>query len=175
MEKLLPIIVGAIIGIVPSIINRLFDVRSENRKWIRGQEAERQKRFQSQLASAGKKLLELQHAINWYVWMAYGTPKRLTLEAMEKYDAEVRQLFPEILSELVEIAVINEDAFNELDAVYQELVTMDAQFANIVSSSTRDGEIQVEPSEELETLFQRVVDSKEEVFERVRKSLQYNK
>ncbi len=175
MEKILPIIVGAIIGIVPSIINRLFDVRSENRKWLRAQEAERRKRFQSQLASAGKKLLELQHAINWYVYIAYGTPQEMTLEVMEKYNLAVRTLFPEILSELVEIAVISEDAFNELDAIYHQLVSMDATFASIISSSTREGQIKVASSEELKSLFEKVVDSKEEVFEQVRKALQYNK
>ncbi len=61
---------------------------------------------------------------------------KLNMESVEEYDNELRSLFPEILSELVEIAVISEEAHHELDFVYQKLVSIDAK-------STSNNEINI--------------------------------
>ncbi|MEL6674459.1 MAG: hypothetical protein AAFR61_19780 [Bacteroidota bacterium] len=170
---LIPLIVGALIGIVPSLINKYFDTRNEQKRWEREQLVAKREKFQTQLSQTGRKLFTMQHTINWYVWLAHTNPAKIDTERLEKYDEEVHPLFPEVLGELVEIAVISPPAYEVLNNAFQELMDLDAIFAKRMTHHLENRKLSLENAADINELLDRVISAKDLVINKVKEAMNH--
>lgn len=151
------VVIGALIGIIPTMISKYLDDKREEKKWNREKKYSQEQKFKTQLGLTGKKLLKIQHAVNWISWIAAKSPEKITYEQIEEYDSEVRQLFPEVLAELVEISIINNEAYEKLNIEFEKIVKIDSSFARIINQNSDQKEINLAGSEEIEGLLDQII------------------
>ncbi len=156
-EKTIAVIVGALIGIIPTMISKYVDSRREEKKWLREKEFSSVEKFKTQLGITGKKLLKIQHSVNWICWIAAKSPEKITVEQIENYDSEVRQLFPEVLAELVGISIVDNYAYEKLNLEFDKIVKIDSTFSKIINENTQQNQISIEDGTKLEALFDQIV------------------
>ena len=156
-DKTIGVIIGALIGIIPTLISKFIDERREEKKWIREKKYSQEQKFKSQLGLTGKKLLKIQHAVNWICWIAAKSPEKVAIEQIENYDSEVRQLFPEVMAELVEISIINNAAYEKLNIEFERIVKIDSSFSKMINQNTHQNKIKIDETEKFEGLLNEII------------------
>ena len=167
-DKTIGVIIGALIGIIPTLISKFADERKEEKKWIREKKYSQEQKFKSQLGLTGKKLLKIQHAVNWICWMAAKSPEKVTIEQIGNYDSEVRQLFPEVMAELVEISIINNTAYEKLNIEFERIIKIDSSFSKIINQKIYQNKINIDKTEEFEGLLNEIISLRGDILKAIK-------
>ncbi|MBI5294253.1 MAG: hypothetical protein HY869_02175 [Chloroflexi bacterium] len=127
------VLIGAIAGILGGYLSGWQQARLERQKWQRSRQDDTAKEISLAVAELMKKMAATAQNISWFTWEADYRPDRITKEAVDNYDVEMRRLFPEIDSALIVVSALSSKAYERLSPFVKKIYDLDLE----VSRDTR--------------------------------------
>jgi hypothetical protein len=133
LTGILAALIGAVAGITGGYLSGWQQARLEYKKWLRAREDDVAKELRLAVADLMRKMATTAQHISWFTWEADYRPDRITKEAVELYDTEMRGLFPEIDSALIMVSALSNEAYERLAPLVLDIYNLDLK----VSRETR--------------------------------------
>ena len=114
---------------------RLDEVRlAEQRRVARD---ERERLAVADLARSLSRVLQL---MNWFTWEAEHRPARVNQEWVDRYDAEMKALLPEVMGHIATVAALSAAIFRAFDPLVSDAIDLDARIGVAASGVADDAD-----------------------------------
>ena len=162
----------AALGFLAAIFTKHFDFVLQDKKWhderkkeVAKEERQLAREYETEkrqrIGGFGTKLLEMNHSVNWYCWMAVHVPERFDRELFTEYEKESHKLWPEVQGALMDVAVFSESAYKALEPNFNEVIKFDSEFSMITEAYLQKPE--QGQSENFKDLLNRVILQRSEI------------
>lgn len=131
---------GAVASTTASMIATLQQTRSERERTRAARADEALRTEREALVQLCELLATGTQAIAWLGWAAKVQPQEVLLQEMQTYDTRMRELIPRLLAAEVAAASVSDDAFDRVDPLVRELITLDTRVGTVTAAFDRDRE-----------------------------------
>jgi hypothetical protein len=122
---------AAAIGAGAGLLGAFITAREQRRLDVfrfgheRRTDAEKEKRLA--VADLARILSAVLQTMNWFTWEADNRPFRVTPEWVDRYDAEMKTLLPDLMASISVVAALSERTYRAFDPLVSEAFELDAQ------------------------------------------------
>ena len=135
---------AAAIGALAGVLGAFVTAREQRRLDLlrfgheRRTAAEKEKRLA--MAELARTLSAVLQAMNWFTWEADNRPQRVTPEWIDRYDADMKRLLPELMAAISVVAALSERAYRAFDPLVSEAFDLDVRIGTAASGLTGEPE-----------------------------------
>jgi hypothetical protein len=129
---------AAAIGAGAGLLGAFITAREQRRLDVfrfgheRRTDAEKEKRLA--VADLARILSAVLQTMSWFTWEADNRPFRVTPAWVDRYDAEMKTLLPDLMASISVVAALSERTYRAFDPLVSEAFDLDAQIGKAASS-----------------------------------------